>query len=322
VVGGAGYIGSHMVIDLLFNNYEVIVLDDFSTGNRDLVPACSLVEGSLGDHNLLDKIFSGQKVFAVMHFAAHSLVGESVEYPLKYYENNVARTITLLNSMIRYDIKYFIFSSSAAVYGEPLHVPIKESHACNPTNPYGSTKLAVEKILQYCDDAYGLRYVSLRYFNAAGAHMSGKIGERHQPETHLIPLILKVALGESRNIRIFGTNYPTVDGTCIRDYIHVNDLTSAHLLALEALLNGMESAAYNLGNSKGYSVREVIRAVERVTNSSIPFEETQRRPGDPAVLVAGSEKIKRELGWKPHFEELDAIVGTAWKWHKNDFSKR
>jgi len=314
VVGGAGYIGSHMVIDLLEHGYEVVILDDLSTGYRDLVLGGDFIEGRLDDERLLAKIFSERKIDAVMHFAAFSLVGESVTNPLKYYRNNVAATAVLLDAMVRQGVKRFIFSSTAAVYGEPDTVPITEEHPCRPTNPYGATKLAVERMLRDCDAAYGLRYTSLRYFNAAGAHESGKIGERHEPESHLIPLVLKVATGERQNISIFGTDYPTADGTCIRDYIHVNDLTQAHLLALEALMDGAASAVYNLGNSKGHSVREVIELARKVTGHAIPAVEAARRPGDPAVLIASSEKIRRELGWQPRYEDLEKIIETAWGW--------
>ncbi len=316
VVGGAGYIGSHMVKDLLKAGYGVITLDNFSTGHRELLPGGKLFEGNLGDTKLLDKIFSRHQISAVMHFAAFSLVGESVINPIKYYRNNIARTIELLAAMVRNHVKYFIFSSSAAVYGEPIEIPIKENHPCNPTNPYGATKVAIEQLLNDCDDAYGLKSVSLRYFNAAGADESGEIGERHEPETHLIPLILKTALGERKEIKIFGTDYPTPDGTCIRDYIHVSDLAQAHLLALEALISGEKSSVYNLGNSKGYSVREVIELAGKVTGKAISVVEAERRPGDPAELVAASDKIRQDLGWKPKYEDLETIIKTAWNWHK------
>jgi UDP-glucose 4-epimerase len=251
-----------------------------------------------------------------MHFAAYSLVGESVANPLKYYRNNVAQTVELLDAMVRHSIDYFIFSSTAAVYGEPRKTPIKEDHPCNPTNPYGATKIAVENMLKDCDAAYGIKFVALRYFNAAGADPSGKLGERHDPETHLIPSILKVAAGERQHVKIFGDNYPTPDGTCLRDYIHVNDLTQAHMLALEALFEGKESAVYNLGNSKGYSVLEVINAARKVTGHSITAVSAEPRPGDPAMLVASSEKIRSELGWQPSLEDLETIIKTAWLWHQ------
>jgi UDP-glucose 4-epimerase len=321
VVGGAGYIGSHMVKDLLSAGYDVIILDDLSTGHLDLLPGGTFVKGDLGDRLLLDALFSSHNICAVMHFAAFSLVGESVENPLKYYRNNLAATTMLLSAMIQYRVKRFIFSSSAAVYGEPEQIPITEIHPCNPTNPYGASKIAVEKMLEDCDSAYGLKYVSLRYFNASGADESGMIGERHAPETHLIPLVLKVALGERQNIRIYGTDYPTPDGTCIRDYIHVSDLTQAHLLALQALLSDKASAVYNLGNDRGYSVREVVELAKKVTGKSIPALEADRRPGDPARLIASSVKIKSSLGWQPKHEELEAILKTAWVWHQNEAAK-
>jgi UDP-glucose 4-epimerase len=322
VVGGAGYIGTHMVKDLLDNGYGVITLDDLSKGHKELLPGGEFIEGDLGDSGLLNEVFSNYEIHAVMHFAAYSLVGESVERPLEYFHNNVAGTIELLRAMVRHRVKRFIFSSSAAVYGEPLEVPITEDHPFNPTNPYGSTKVAVEQILRHCDSAYGLKSTSLRYFNAAGADPSGRIGERHDPESHLIPLVLQTALGEREDIKIFGTDYPTPDGTCIRDYIHVNDLSQAHLLALKALLAGGESAVYNLGNSKGYSVRDVISVTERVTGLSINAIESDRRPGDPAVLIAGADRIRRELGWKPQYEDLETIIRTAWGWHRNEAAHR
>ena len=316
VLGGAGYIGSHMVKDLLDYGHSVVILDDLSTGHETSISGGIFIKGHLGDADLLDKVFSENPIDAVMHFAAYSLVGESVSAPLKYYRNNLAETIELLAAMKRHHIKRFIFSSTAAVYGEPLEVPIKEDHPCNPTNPYGKTKYAVEGLLKDCDNAHGLKHVCLRYFNAAGAHASGMIGEQHTHETHLIPLILKVAAGLQNNIRIFGSDYPTPDGTCIRDYIHVSDLTQAHMLALEYLMSGGASATFNLGNSTGYSVLEVIRAAEKVTGRTIPLIQDERRPGDPAVLVAGSDNIRRELGWHPQCENLENIIETAWNWHR------
>jgi UDP-glucose 4-epimerase len=316
VIGGAGYIGAHMVKDLLHAGYDVVILDDLSTGHREMLTGGTFVEGSLGDSELLDSVFSDHQIAAVMHFAAFSLVGESMERPLKYYRNNLAATTILLSAMVRHGVQRFIFSSTAAVYGEPVEVPITEDHPCSPTNPYGASKIAVERMLKDCDAAYGFKYISLRYFNASGADESGKIGEKHNPETHLIPLTLKVAAGERENIKIFGTNYPTADGTCIRDYIHVSDLTQAHLLALEVLLRGGESAVFNLGNSKGYSVYEVIELARKVTGKPIPAVEVDARPGDPAVLVASSDRIKKELGWKPQHEHLETIIKTAWKWHQ------
>jgi UDP-glucose 4-epimerase len=318
VVGGAGYIGSHMVNELLKAKINVICLDNLSTGHRDLLPGGLLIEGRLGDAALLDKIFSTHHIDAVMHFAAYSLVGESVADPLKYYRNNVAETTELLDAMRRHKVKRFIFSSSAAVYGEPIGVPIAEDHPCSPTNPYGATKLAVERMLADCDTAHNLKFIALRYFNAAGADESGKLGERHEPETHLIPCILKAAAGELAQVQIFGTHYPTPDGTCLRDYIHVSDLARAHLLALEALLSGQDSRIYNLGNSTGYSVRQVIEAARKVTGQRIPAVESAPRPGDPAVLVADSAKIRKELGWQPEFEDLEKMIHSAWDWHQFD----
>jgi UDP-glucose 4-epimerase len=320
VVGGAGYIGSHMVKDLLQANCKVITLDDFSTGHRDLLLGGKLIEGNLGDTALLNRIFSDHRIEVVMHFAAYSIVGESVKSPIGYYRNNVANTIELLDAMVQHNVKRFIFSSSAAVYGEPIEVPIREEHPLRPTNPYGTTKVAIEQMLSDFDSAYGLKYVSLRYFNAAGADASGKIGERHNPETHLIPLILKVAMGEHNSIKIFGTDYPTKDGTCIRDYIHVSDLTQAHFLAVEKLIAGGDSAIYNLGNNRGYSVREVIEIAAKVTEKQIPAIVDGRRSGDPAVLIANSDKIRKELGWQSHFGDLETILRTAWLWHQNDAS--
>ncbi|MFH2219167.1 MAG: UDP-glucose 4-epimerase GalE [Pseudomonadota bacterium] len=321
VVGGAGYIGSHMIKELLHAGCRVITLDDLSKGHREMVRGGEFIEGDFGDRLLLDNLFADYRIDAVMHFAALALVGESVENPLAYYRNNISNTVELLSAMVRHDVRRFIFSSTAAVYGEPAKVPIIEDHPCNPTNPYGATKIAVEWMLRDCDSAYGLKYVSLRYFNAAGADASGEIGERHDPETHLIPLVLKAAAGERANIRVFGTDYPTPDGTCIRDYIHVSDLAGAHLLALEALMDRGESAVYNLGNSKGHSVRDVIETARQVTGKAIPAVETGRRAGDPAVLVASSDKIRKELGWKPRYEDLETIIKTAWVWHQKEATR-
>jgi UDP-glucose 4-epimerase len=318
VVGGAGYIGSHMVKDLLQAGCEVVTLDNLSRGHRALVPGGEFVEGDLGDARALDGIFSRRRIDAVMHFAAFSLVGESVADPLPYYRNNVANTVTLLDRMREHGISRFIFSSTAAVYGEPDRVPIAEDHPCAPTNPYGESKLAVEHLLRDCAAAYGLRFVALRYFNAAGADADGTLGERHQPETHLIPIVLQTATGERERVTIFGEDYPTADGTCIRDYVHVTDLAQAHRLALESLMAGAAGGTYNLGNSKGYSVRQVIETARRVTGRPIPATAAERRPGDPAVLVADSTRVRRELGWKPRYEDLEAIIGTAWRWHQRE----
>ena len=318
VVGGAGYIGSHMVRQLLKANHSVVILDNLSTGNRRLIGDGAFVHGDLGDARLLERLFAEHAIDAVMHFAAFSQVGESMHAPLKYYRNNVAETIVLLDAMLRHGVKRFIFSSTAAVYGEPEAIPITEDQLHRPTNPYGNTKLTVERMLADCDAALGLKYVSLRYFNAAGADASGEIGEMHDPETHLIPIVLKAAAGRMDHIQIFGTDYPTTDGTCIRDYVHVNDLAQAHLLALDALAEGADSAVYNLGSSNGYSVREVIRTAEKVTGRTIAVVEAPRRAGDPAVLVASSARIKRELGWKPVYDSLESIIQSAWNWQAKE----
>jgi len=315
VVGGAGYIGSHMVKRLLEENYAVVVLDNLSTGHRRLVTGGELVVGQLGDEKLLDRVFRDHPIAAVMHFAASSLVGESVQWPLKYYQNNIAETVSLLEAMIRHKVVRFIFSSTAAVYGEPEEIPITEAHPCKPTNPYGVTKRCVERLLSDCDTAHGMKSICLRYFNASGADASGCIGELHDPESHLIPLVLKSALTR-KPIKIFGTDYATPDGTCLRDYVHVTDLANAHLLAMNALLNGSPSAVYNLGNSVGYSVRQVIELATQVTGKDIPVIETDRRSGDPAVLVADANKIKKSLGWQPKYEALETIIETAWNWHR------
>lgn len=314
VVGGAGYIGSHMVQLLLEQGYDVVVLDNFSTGHRRLVVGGRLVKGRLGDRKLLDSIFSEHNIAAVMHFAAFSLVGESVQAPLKYYQNNIAETVVLIERMLHHGVTRFIFSSTAAVYGEPEEIPIGEDHPCLPTNPYGFSKLCVERLLSDCEAAYGLKYMCLRYFNAAGADASGRIGEMHDPESHLIPLVLKSAVS-GKPVRVFGTDYPTPDGTCLRDYVHVADLAQAHMLALSALLEDEPSAVYNLGNSVGLSVRQVIDLAVKVTGKNIDVIEEARRPGDPAVLVANADKIKRALGWKPMYEDLRTIIATAWRWH-------
>jgi UDP-glucose 4-epimerase len=321
VIGGAGYIGSHMVKALLDAGHRVTVLDDLSKGHRELVPGGRFELGELGDRARLDALFGATSFDAVMHFAAYSLVGESVTDPLEYWRNNVAGTAVLLQAMRDHEVHRFIFSSTAAVYGEPVSVPIREDHPCSPTNPYGKTKLAVERMLADCDIAHQLRYISLRYFNAAGADPGGALGERHEPETHLIPLVLQVAAGQRDRVNIYGTDYPTQDGTCLRDYVHVNDLCQAHLLSLEKLLQGGASDTYNLGNSQGHSVRQVIDLARRITGHAIPADASPRRPGDPAVLVADSTRIRRDLGWRPVFEDLETIIGTAWQWHRREASR-
>jgi UDP-glucose 4-epimerase len=318
VCGGAGYIGSHTVQALVEKGEEVIVFDNLQKGHKGAIPEnVKLYTGDLRSKEDLKNLFSSEKIDAVIDFAADSLVGESVQNPLKYYNNNVGGAISLLETMIEYDIKYIVFSSTAATYGEPENIPILESDRTLPKNPYGETKLAVEKMLQWADEAYGLKYTALRYFNAAGAHISGNIGEDHSPESHLIPLILQVPLGKREHISIFGTDYPTEDGTCVRDYIHVTDLSNAHILALQRLLKGKESSVYNLGNGKGFSVRKVIEIVRKITGHEIKAVESGRRAGDPAVLIASSEKAVNELNWIPKFNNLETIISTAWNWHKN-----
>lgn len=315
VIGGAGYIGSHVVRKLIDAHHEVVILDDLSTGHRRLIQGETFVQGRLGDVGLLTHLFEDHSIDAVMHFAAFSQVGESMNQPLRYYHNNLAETIALLETMIKHGINRFVFSSTAAVYGEPRDIPITESHPCLPTNPYGNTKLAVERLLADCDAAYGLKFMALRYFNAAGADESAQIGELHEPETHLIPNLFKAARGQIEHIQLFGTDYPTRDGTCIRDYVHVNDLARAHLLALDVLLADGKSAVYNLGSNNGFSVKEVIDQAEVIIGKKIPVVDAPRRPGDPAILIASSEKIKQELGWNPDYESLDKIIHTAWQWH-------
>jgi UDP-glucose 4-epimerase len=317
VCGGAGYIGSHMVAALLEKGEEVVILDNFQKGHRDAILGGKLYEGDLRDRDVLDKVFTENNIDAVIDFAADSLVGESVTEPLKYFENNVGGTLSLLRAMKDYGVKNIVFSSTAATYGEPESIPIVEEDKTFPTNPYGESKLAVEKVLKWCDNAYGIKYTALRYFNAAGAHESGKIGEDHSPESHLIPLILQTALGQREKIRVFGNDYNTEDGTCIRDYIHVMDLASAHLLAVDRLRKGGESRIYNLGNGTGFSVNEVIEVARKVTGREIKAEVAPRRAGDPAVLIASSKKAAEELGWKPKFNSLETIIETAWNWHVN-----
>lgn len=318
VVGGAGFIGSHLVKELV-EMRDVLVLDNLSTGHRSAIDERALfVHGNLGNEADLKKIFAEHKIEAVMHFAAFSLVGESVVSPLKYYENNVAATLTLLKMMLKHDVKKFIFSSTAATYGIPEVNVITEATSTKPINPYGQSKLMIEQILADFYVAYGLNYVVLRYFNAAGAHHTAEIGEQHEPETHLIPIILHHLLGKREIVSVFGTDYDTEDGTCIRDYIHVTDLADAHIKALDALLTcKVDKALYNLGNGKGYSVKEVIETCEAVTGRKATIEYVERRPGDPARLVASSDKIFKELDWKAS-RSLNEIIEDAWKWHLNE----
>ena len=318
VTGGAGYIGSHTALELVKAGNEVVIADNLVTGYRKAIPeGAKFYEGDLRDSDFLDNLFHQEKIDAVIHFAAYSLVGESVTNPLKYYDNNLYGTKVLLEAMVKNNVGKIVFSSTAATYGEPENIPILESDRTCPTNPYGETKLAMEKMFKWTAEAHGLRYVSLRYFNACGADESGTIGEAHNPESHLIPLILQVPNGKRETISIYGTDYDTPDGTCIRDYIHVTDLAQAHILAVQYLNNGGESDIFNLGNGVGYSVREVIETARKVTGHPIPATETSRRAGDPARLVASSEKAKSVLGWKPVHDSLEEIIASAWNWHKN-----
>lgn len=317
MTGGAGYIGSHTALALLEQNRETVIIDSLYQGHKAAIHGGVFYKGDLRDEALLDRIFTEHQIEGVIHFAANSLVGESMKDPGKYYNNNVYGTLCLLEAMVKHGVRAIVFSSTAAVYGEPETVPIKETAPTNPTNAYGETKLAMERMIHWFESAHGLKYVSLRYFNAAGAHPSGKIGEDHDPETHLIPLILQVALGKRESISIFGGDYPTPDGTCIRDYIHVCDLADAHLLAVDHLIQGGDSGIYNLGNGKGFSVKEVIEIAREVTGHPIPAKMEPRRAGDPAVLVASSDKCKSELGWKPVRTDLKTIIQDAWNWHQN-----
>jgi UDP-glucose 4-epimerase len=318
VVGGAGYIGSHMAKYLAKKGYVPIVLDNLVLGHPQTAKYGPFFEGPMNDASLLEKIFSGYPISAVMHFAAFCYVWESVEKPAMYYQNNVANTLALLKVMVERNIGNFIFSSSCATYGEPVEIPMTEDHPQRPVSPYGRTKVIVEQILDDFGRAYGLKSVCLRYFNAAGADPDGELGEDHNPETHLIPLVLKTALGQRPNVEVFGDDYPTPDGTCIRDYIHVDDLAQAHLLALERLLAGEPGGAYNLGNGNGYSVKQVIETARHTTGREIPVRVAKRRPGDPAVLISSSQKAIKDLGWRPRFPDLETIVETAWTWHKNN----
>ena len=323
VVGGAGYIGSHMVVRLLEDDVEVTTFDNLSAGYRDSVLGGNFIEGDLADKNLLDKVFSENNFNAVMHFASFIEVGESIVSPAKYYNNNVTNTQNLLDAMVKHGVLNFIFSSTAAIFGEPQYVPIDEKHPMNPINPYGRTKLIVENMLADYDHAYGLKSVALRYFNAAGADPETRIGERHVPESHLIPLVLQAASGRRDSISIFGQDYETPDGTCIRDYIHICDLCEAHLLAIKALQSSNESAAYNLGNGNGFSVKEVIDTARKVTGKDINVEIAEARAGDPARLVADASLARKKLDWNPAFSSLETIIKHAWLWEeKLGFLKR
>ena len=317
VLGGAGYIGSHTALELIKKGHEVIVVDNLVTGYEKAIPDKAVFyQGDIRNLEFLDNLFKTEKIDAVIHFAAYSLVGESVTNPLKYYDNNLYGTKVLLEAMIKNNVNKIVFSSTAATYGEPENIPILESDRTCPTNPYGETKLAMEKMFHWASKAHGLSYVSLRYFNACGADATGQIGEAHNPESHLIPLVLQVPNGKRESVSIYGTDYDTPDGTCIRDYIHVTDLAEAHILAVEYLANGGQSDIFNLGNGVGYSVREVIDTARSVTGHPIPAIEVPRRAGDPARLVASGEKAKRVLGWEPKIKKLDEIIASAWKWHQ------
>ena len=318
VCGGAGYIGSHAVHALIEKGEQVVIVDNLQTGHRGaLNPKAKFYEGDIRDASVLDKIFTENKVEAVIHFAANSLVGESMEKPLLYFNNNVYGMQVLLEAMVRHGVDKIVFSSTAAVYGEPKRVPIHEDDETCPTNTYGETKLTMEKMMKWVSRANGVRYVSLRYFNAAGALPDGSIGEDHATETHLIPLILQVPTGRRDHITVFGDDYPTPDGTCLRDYIHVVDLADAHVLALEYLRKGGASDIFNLGNGQGFSDKEMIAAAEKATGRSIKVEIGARRAGDPAQLIASSEKASSVLGWKPQFTDVEQVIGTAWRWHEH-----
>ncbi|KEI97220.1 UDP-glucose 4-epimerase [Clostridium botulinum A2B7 92] len=317
ICGGAGYIGSHAVAALIEKNEEVVIVDNLVTGHEQAVCGGEFYKGDLRDKEFLNKVFNQNKIDAVIHFAAFSLVGESMEEPFKYYNNNVCGTLSLLETMKEHNVQKIVFSSTAATYGEPENIPILEEDLTEPTNAYGETKLTVEKMLKWAEMAYNIKYVVLRYFNVAGAHESGNIGEAHRVESHLIPIILQVALGRREKIMIYGDDYNTKDGSCVRDYIHVMDLVEAHILALEKLRRDNTSATYNLGNGEGFSVKEVIDICRKVTGHAIPSEIAARRSGDPAILIASSEKIIKELGWNPKKASLESIIDSAWKWHRS-----
>jgi UDP-glucose 4-epimerase len=316
IIGGAGYIGSHMVKRLIAAKHAVTILDNLSTGYRDAVLGGFFLEGDIGDRTLLDMIFSAHKFDAVIHFSSYIQVAESVKRPDIYYQNNLSNTLNLLNAIVSAGVKHFIFSSTAAIFGEPIYTPVDESHPKQPINPYGRSKLMVEQILEDYDHAYGLKSVCLRYFNAAGADPDGELGERHEPETHLIPILLQVASGRRERASVFGADYPTPDGTCIRDYVHVMDLCDAHIAALGYLRDSNHSGRFNLGNGNGFSVAQVIEAVESVTGKSLPIEYVERRPGDPAILVADATFARTTLGWSPQYGGLETIVRHAWEFEQ------
>ena len=318
VLGGAGYIGSHTVYELIDAGRDVVVVDNLLTGFRQAVhPKARFYQADIRDRAAMDKVFEAEDIEGVVHFAASSQVGESMTDPLKYYDNNLYGTTVLLQSMVAHGVKKIVFSSTAATYGEPESVPILESDKTQPTNCYGETKLAMEHMMSWVSRAHGLKYVALRYFNACGAHISGAIGEAHDPETHLVPIILQVPNGKRDHVSIFGDDYPTKDGTCVRDYIHVSDLAQAHVLALDYLLKGGGNNVFNLGNGVGFTVKEVIDTARAVTGHPIPAQVSPRRAGDPAQLIASSAKAVEVLGWKPRYNDLSTIISTAWKWHQS-----
>ena len=318
VCGGAGYIGSHAVMELLAQGYEAVVFDNLEKGHRLAVPeGVPLIVGDLRHAEDIDKAFAAHQIDAVIDFAAYSIVGESMSEPLKYFENNFGGTLNLLRAMDKHNVRYIVFSSTAAAYGEPENSPIQESAPTIPTNPYGESKLCVEKMLKWVEQAYGVHYAVLRYFNVAGAHISGTIGEDHNPESHLIPIVLEAAQGKRNAVSIYGDDYPTPDGTCIRDYIHVTDLADAHILALKYIMKNNCAVTYNLGNGQGFSVKEIVEVARKVTGVDIKTEVAPRRPGDPSILVASSQRIMAELGWTPRYHQLEKIIETAWVWHKN-----
>jgi UDP-glucose 4-epimerase len=319
VTGGAGYIGSHAVLALKEAGYRVVVLDNLVYGHLDIVETVldvEFVHGDISDRPLLDQVFQTYPIDAVIHFAAYAYVGESVTNPAKYYRNNVVGTLTLLEAMVQAEVFKIVFSSTCASYGNPHQIPIPEDHPQSPINPYGMSKLMVEQILEDFDRAYGLRSVRFRYFNAAGADPQGRLGEDHSPETHLIPLILLTALGQREHITVFGTDYKTPDGTCIRDYIHVSDLADAHILGLKYLLDDGETSVFNLGNGEGFSVKEVITAAREITGLPITVEEGPRRAGDPAILIGSATKARKVLGWDPQYNQIEVILDHAWRWHQ------
>lgn len=318
VLGGAGYIGSHAVYQLIDQKYDVVVIDNLQTGHRAAIhPKAKFYEGDIRDRAFMQEVFGKEKIDAIIHFAANSLVGESMEQPLKYFDNNVYGTQIVLEMMKEFHVPHIVFSSTAATYGEPERVPITETMPTVPTNTYGETKLTMEKMMKWCEKAYGIKYVALRYFNVAGARSTGEIGEDHHPETHLIPVVLETVLGKRETITIFGEDYDTKDGTCVRDYIHVEDLIDAHILALQYLQNGGASDVFNLGSSNGFSVKEIVDTVREVTGRGFDVKIGDRRAGDPSTLIASSDKAKRVLGWNPQKTDIRQIIKDAWNWHES-----